>query len=63
MPPMKNFKEISLPDLSHTTLSMAYPSGQKTLPESGIVLAADVGGTKTELALFQIKKETGCHQK
>lgn len=57
MPPMKNFKEISLPDLSHTTLSMAYPSGQKTLPESGIVLAADVGGTKTELALFQIKKK------
>ncbi|MDH6254161.1 glucokinase [Chryseobacterium sp. H1D6B] len=54
---MKNFQEISLPDISDTALSMAYPSGQKKLPDSGIVLAADVGGTKTELALFQIKKK------
>jgi len=53
---MKNFQEIVLPDISDVVLPMAYPSGNKKLPFSGIVLAADVGGTKTELALFQIKK-------
>lgn len=35
---------------------MAYPSGKSQLPKSATVLAADVGGTKTELALFQMKK-------
>lgn len=54
---MKSLQEISLPDISDAILPMAYPSGQKKLPNSGIVLAADVGGTKTELALFQIKKD------
>ncbi|QOW11851.1 glucokinase [Kaistella flava (ex Peng et al. 2021)] len=53
---MENFKAISFPDISNATLPMAYPSGQNKLPESGMVLAADVGGTKTELALFQIEK-------
>lgn len=53
--PMKNLQAITLPALSETDLPMAYPSEGKQLPESGIVLAADVGGTKTELALFQIK--------
>ena len=53
---MKNFQEISLPDISEASLPMAYPSERKRLPHSGHVLAADVGGTKTELALFQIKK-------
>ena len=53
---MDTFKSISLPDISDATLSMAFPSGKNKLPKSGIVLAADVGGTKTELALFQIKK-------
>ncbi|MCA6067946.1 glucokinase [Chryseobacterium sp. RG1] len=53
---MKNFQEIVLPDISDVSIPMAYPSGQKKLPVSGLVLAADVGGTKTELALFQIKE-------
>jgi len=53
---MKNFQEIVLPDISDASLPMAYPSGEKKLPVSGLVLAADVGGTKTELALFQIKE-------
>lgn len=34
---------------------MAYPSKKKHLPDSGMVLAADVGGTKTDLALFKIE--------
>ncbi len=53
---MKNFQEIVLPDISDVSLPMAYPSGKKKLPVSGLVLAADVGGTKTELALFKIKE-------
>ena len=52
---MDQFKAISLPDLPDATLPMAYPSRRNKLPNSGIVLAADVGGTKTELALFQIQ--------
>ncbi|WP_300687296.1 glucokinase [Chryseobacterium sp.] len=52
---MNNFQDTSLPDISDAGLPMAYPSGQKKLPGSGIVLAADVGGTKTEFALFQVK--------
>lgn len=34
---------------------MAYPSKRNHLPDSGVVLAADVGGTKTDLALFKIE--------
>ena len=52
---MKNYKAISLPDISDVKLPMAYPSKRINLPESGVVLAADVGGTKTDLALFQIE--------
>ncbi|KIA86027.1 glucokinase [Kaistella jeonii] len=53
---MEKFKSISLPDISEAKLPMAYPSQKNKLPNAGIVLAADVGGTKTELALFQIQK-------
>ena len=53
---MESFKSISLPDISAATLPMAFPSGKNKLPKSGVFLAADVGGTKTELALFQIKE-------
>lgn len=53
---MEKFKSISLSDISEAKLPMGYPSGKNKLPSSGIVLAADVGGTKTELALFQIEK-------
>ena len=52
---MENFNSISLPDISDSYLPMAYSSGKNKLPKSGVYLAADVGGTKTELALFQIK--------
>jgi len=53
---MENFKSISLPDISDAKLPMAYPSGKNKLPEAGIVLAADLGGTKTDMALFKIQK-------
>jgi len=52
---MENLKVLSLSNISNTKLRMAYPSGKKELPHSGIILAADVGGTKTNLALFEIK--------
>lgn len=53
---MENFKSICLPDISDAKLPMAYPSRKNRLPESGLVLAADIGGTKTDMALFQIQK-------
>lgn len=53
---MENFKSISLPDISDAILPMAYPSRKNKLPDSGMVLAADVGGTKTNVALFEIQK-------
>ncbi len=52
---MEKSDHISLPDISKTKLPMAYPSGKKQLPKSAVVLAADVGGTKTNLALFEVK--------
>lgn len=52
---MENFNSISLPDISEARLPMAYPSKKNKLPKSGVVLAADVGGTKTDFALFQIQ--------
>ena len=53
---MENSKTISLPDISEAKLPMAYTSTKNKLPISGTILAADVGGTKTELALFKIQK-------
>ncbi|WP_051190446.1 glucokinase [Kaistella palustris] len=52
---MKKFKPITLPDISQATVPMAYPSRRNQLPKAGVVLAADVGGTKTDFALFEIK--------
>ena len=52
---MEKFSTISLPDISEARLPMAYPSKKNILPSSGLVLAADVGGTKTDFALFQIE--------
>lgn len=52
---MVHNKTISLPDVSETNLLMGYPSGNTKLPTSGLVLAADVGGTKTDLAVFKIE--------
>ena len=54
---MEPFKSISLPDISEASLPMAYLSGKNKLPKSGTFLAADVGGTKTEFALFTINDE------
>lgn len=52
---MESFESITLPDLANVNLPMAFSSEKNKLPNSGIILAADVGGTKTELALFEIK--------
>lgn len=53
---MEKSKSNILPVKSKVNLPMSYPSGKIKLPSSGTVLAADVGGTKTNLALFQIEK-------
>ncbi len=53
---MKKFTPITLPNISKARLPMAYPSKKTRLPKSGVVLAADIGGTKTDFALFQIQK-------
>jgi len=54
---MEKYKPISLPDISGAEIPMAFPSGKNKLPTSGTVLAADVGGTKTHLALFEIQNK------
>ena len=53
---MEKFKAISLPDISAAKIPMAYPSLKNKLPTSGIFLAGDLGGTKTDLALFEIQQ-------
>lgn len=52
---MDNINEIDLLEDQKVNLPLTYPSGKIKFPKTGIVLAADLGGTKTELALFQIK--------
>jgi glucokinase len=36
-------------------IPIAFPNTKNTVPKNGIVLAADVGGTKTNMALFEVK--------
>jgi glucokinase len=36
-------------------IPIAFPYTKNTVPKNGIVLAADVGGTKTNMALFKVK--------
>ena len=53
---MENSEPAHSSNISDTKLPIAYPSGKKKLPDTGVVLAADVGGTKTNLALFEIQQ-------
>lgn len=46
------------PDIPASNMPMAFPSGRSRLPQRGCVLAADVGGTKTNLALFEIQNQS-----
>ncbi len=52
---MKSSKTNSPLNPDRTRMHMAYPSGKTHLPVKGIVIAADVGGTKTNLSLYSIK--------
>lgn len=38
------------------SMPMAYPSGKSKITQKGNIMAGDVGGTKTNLAIFQIQE-------
>lgn len=54
---MDNLQSNFFPNTTQTEIALAFPSGKTQLPTSGTVLAVDLGGTKTELALFKVSKE------
>jgi glucokinase len=47
-------KGLSSPIHIESMISIAFPNYKKSLHRNGIILAADVGGTKTNLALYEI---------
>lgn len=51
---MDNIARFSLPDFNNPDIPFAFLK-RNSFPESGTVLAADVGGTKTNMGLFTIK--------
>lgn len=51
---MNVLKGFYLPELPNPKIPMAFPSGRNKIPQKGTILAADIGGTKTELALCSI---------
>lgn len=51
---MDNIARFSLPDINNPDIPFAFLK-KNSFPESGTVLAADVGGTKTNMGLFTIK--------
>lgn len=51
---MKSSKKNSSSNPEGPRMHMAYPSGKMHLPAKGIVIAADVGGTKTNMSLYCI---------
>ncbi len=50
-----NAKEKTPPQPDAFSMPMAYPSKKSKMPEKGSILAGDVGGTKTNLALYRIE--------
>jgi glucokinase len=50
-------QEIENFTLHHKSLiPIAFPGNKNNVPKNGVVLAADVGGTKTNMALFEVKE-------
>tara|TARA_R110002167_G_scaffold222295_2_gene427218 strand:+ start:75 stop:1151 length:1077 start_codon:yes stop_codon:yes gene_type:complete len=51
---MTKITSFSLPTLDESQIPMAFLNSA-TPPKKGVVMAADIGGTKTNLAIFEIK--------
>jgi len=51
---MDNIDRFSLPQFNNPNIPFAFLN-RDTFPDSGTILAADVGGTKTNMGLFTIK--------
>ena len=51
---MPNHKDIKLQPINKSIISLSFGNNKNNIPNNGVVLAGDVGGTKTNLALFQI---------
>lgn len=54
---MKKNRIFSLPTAHEPLIPMAFGFDKKTKVTNRIILAGDVGGTKTHLSLFEIKEE------
>lgn len=52
---MQNIEKIAIPIIHENQIPLAILNS-KIIPEKGLVLAGDIGGTKTNLALYQIDK-------
>ena len=50
---MDNIQKFSLPAIHEGEIPLAFMNS--SIPHKGVILAGDVGGTKTNLALFQIQ--------
>src|SRR5680860_373442 len=53
---MKEPENQTLQKISRSLIPMAFGDAVNAEPKDGVVLAADIGGTKTDLALLQIKE-------
>lgn len=53
---MKTLESYSLPQIQNSLIPLAFPGNKKTTTARGIILAGDIGATKTNLALFEIHK-------
>lgn len=51
---MQNVQNINLQPINSSLMSLSFGANKNNLPKNGVVLAGDVGGTKTNLALFQV---------
>ena len=53
---MHKENQLILPSINQSLVSLAFGNNKNTAPKNGVVLAGDVGGTKTNLALIQIEE-------
>src|SRR5680860_1634080 len=53
---MKESENQTLQKISRSPIPMAFGDAVNADPKDGLILAADIGGTKTNLALLRIKE-------
>jgi len=53
---MKTLESYSLPQIQYSQIPLAFPGNKNPAATDGIILAGDIGATKTNLALFKFNK-------